>query len=74
MPLPAQNRRALLRQAKALSAQGKRVTIMTPSPRDLAVMGVNLMDPRRRQAVLEASFLTSADSLARLDVARPRAA
>ena len=37
--------RLLLRQAKALSAEGKRVTIVTPGPRDLAVMGANLMDP-----------------------------
>ena len=35
----------LLRQAKALGAQGKRVTVVTPGPRDLAVMGANLMDP-----------------------------
>ena len=62
--------RALLRQAKALSAQGKRVTIVTPGPRDLAAMGANLMDPRRRQAVLEVSLRTSADSLARLDRVR----
>jgi NTE family protein len=62
--------RVLLSQAKMLSAQGKRVTIVTPGPRDLAVMGANLMDPRRRQAVLEVSLGTSADSLARLDRAR----
>ena len=43
-----------------LGAQGKRVTVVTPGPRDLAVMGANLMDPRRRQAVLEASLLSSA--------------
>ncbi len=64
----------LLRQAKALSAEGKRVTIVTPGPRDLAVMGANLMDPRRRQDVLEVSLRTSADSLATLDRVRPRAA
>ena len=50
----------LLRQARALGAQGKRVTVVTPGPRDLAVMGANLMDPRRRQAVLEASLASSA--------------
>lgn len=66
--------RALLRQAKALRAQGKQVTIMTPGPRDLAAMGANLMDPRRREAVLEASFRTSADALARLGHAHSRAA
>jgi hypothetical protein len=42
-------------------------------------MGANLMDPRRRQAVLEVSLRTSAertsaDSLARLDRVSPRAA
>jgi NTE family protein len=66
--------RILLRQAKALSAEGKQVIIMTPGPRDLAVMGANLMDPRRRQDVLEVSLRTSADSLARLDRVSPRAA
>jgi NTE family protein len=64
----------LVRQAKALSAEGKRVTIVTPGPRDLAVMGANLMDSRRRQGVLEVSLRTSADSLATLDRVRPRAA
>ena len=64
----------LLRQAKALSAEGKRVTIVTPGPRDLAVMGANLMDPRRRQDVLEVSLRTSADSLATLGRVSPRAA
>jgi hypothetical protein len=37
-------------------------------------MGANLMDPRRRQSVLEVSFRTSADSLAGLDRVSPRAA
>jgi NTE family protein len=66
--------RVLLRQAKALSAEGKRVTIVTPGRRDLAVMGANLMDPRRRQDVLEVSLRTSADSLATLERVTPRAA
>jgi NTE family protein len=64
----------LVRQAKALAARGKRVTVLTPGPRDLAAMGINLMDPRRRQDVLDLSFRTSADALARLDGAAPRAA
>ena len=64
----------LVRQAKALAARGKRVTVLTPGPRDLTAMGINLMDPRRRQDVLELSFRTSADALARLDRAAPRAA
>ena len=58
--------RALIRQAKMLRAEGKRVTIMTPGPSDLAVMGANLMDGSRRQAVLEQSLRTSAGALARV--------
>ena len=66
--------RGLLRQAKALGAEGKRVTVLTPGPRDLAAMGINLMDPRRREAVLELSLRTSADALGRLGGAVSRAA
>ena len=66
--------RILLRQAKALSAEGKQVTILTPGPRDLAVMGANLMDPRRRQDVLEVALRTSAHALAKLDRVSMRAA
>ena len=65
---------AVIRQARTLAARGKRVTVLTPGPRDLAAMGINLMDPRRRQAVLELSFRTSAEALAALDRAAPRAA
>jgi NTE family protein len=65
---------ALVRQARALATRGKRVTVLTPGPRDLAAMGINLMDSRRRQAVLELSFRTSADALAGLDGAASRAA
>ena len=55
----------VLRQARALAAQGKRVTVLTPGPRDLAAMGINLMDPRRREAVLETSLRTCAEALGR---------
>ncbi len=64
----------VLRQARALGAQGKRVTVLTPGPRDLAAMGINLMDPRRREAVLDLSIRTSAEALRGLDRAVPRAA
>lgn len=40
-------------------ATGARVTVLTPGPADLSVMGGNLMDPRRREAVLERSLDTS---------------
>jgi NTE family protein len=66
--------RALLREARALRSAGIKVTVLTPGPGDLAVMGVNLMDPRRRQAVLETSLHTSAAALARLDEGQPRVA
>lgn len=56
--------RALIRQARLLRAEGKHVTILTPGASDLAVMGVNLMDGSRRQAVLEQSLRTSAGALA----------
>jgi NTE family protein len=52
--------RAVVQQARVLAAQGKRVTVLTPGPEDLAAIGANLMDGRRREAVLEASLRTSA--------------
>jgi NTE family protein len=55
---------ALTRQARVLAAQGKRVTVLTPGAEDLAAMGANLMDGRRREAVLETSLRTSARSFA----------
>ncbi|HEX9065053.1 MAG TPA: patatin-like phospholipase family protein [Streptosporangiaceae bacterium] len=54
---------ALMREVKALRAGGIKVTVVTPGPEDLAVMGVNLMDPRRRQTVLETSLRTSTSVL-----------
>jgi NTE family protein len=47
---------ALQRDVRALRARGVKVTVLTPGPEDLGVMGVNLMDPRRRTAVLETSL------------------
>ena len=58
---------ALMREANALRSRGIRVTVITPGPEDLAVMGVNLMDPRRRTAVLDTSLRTSAAALARME-------
>jgi len=65
--------RALIRQAKLLRAEGKHVMIMTPGASDLAVMGANLMDGSRRQAVLEQSLRTSEGALARLGLQAPAA-
>ena len=58
---------ALMREANALRSLGIRVTVITPGPEDLAVMGVNLMDPRRRTAVLDTSLRTSTAALARME-------
>lgn len=65
---------ALVHQAKRLAAQGKQVTIVTPGSRDLAAIGANPMDPRRRQAVLETSLRTTAAALNRPDGAARHAA
>jgi len=54
----------LLREVRALRAAGIAVTVVTPGPEDLAVMGVNLMDPRRRRQVFETSLATSAAAVA----------
>lgn len=54
---------SLMREVRALRASGTRVTVVTPGPEDLAAMGVNLMDPRRRKAVLDTSLRTSTGSL-----------
>ena len=57
--------RALLRDAGRLRDRGITVTVLTPGAEDLAVMGVNPMDPRRGRAVLETSLRTSPGALAR---------
>lgn len=51
--------RWLDREAATVRATGTRVTVLTPGPADLRAMGGNLMNPRRRQVVLERSLETS---------------
>jgi NTE family protein len=51
---------ALLREVRALRQRGIQVHVVTPGPEDLTAMGANLMDVRRREAVLETSLRTSA--------------
>jgi len=65
---------ALLREVRALRSAGIGVTVLTPGPGDLAVMGANLMDPRRRRAVLETSLMTSPAALAGTPLDRPAVA
>ena len=60
-------RRAITRtihaDAGALRARGVRVIVLAPQPADLAVMGVNLMDPQRRTDVLDTARGTAAVQL-----------
>jgi hypothetical protein len=48
--------------------------VLTPGPDDLAVMGVNPMDPRRRRAVLETSLHSCAHALASREEGQPQVA
>jgi NTE family protein len=52
------------REERKVRATGASVTVLTPGPEDLAVMGANLMNPGPRQLVLETSLRTSAAALA----------
>lgn len=62
----------LMREARKVEATGARVTVLAPGTEDLAAIGVNLMDPARRQLVLETSLHTSPRALR--EVYRTRAA
>ena len=50
-------------EVKKVARAGTRVTLLGPGPADLAAIGANLMDPRRRARVLETSLRTSAAAL-----------
>ena len=56
--------RSFVRELRAVKATGTRVTVLTPGPDDLRAMGANLMDPRRRERVLETSVATARATLA----------
>jgi NTE family protein len=67
--------RGIVADVTSLQAAGVRTVLVTPGPEDLAVIGANLMNPRRRTQVLETSMRTSAVRLRTLLAARvPRAA
>ncbi len=53
-----------LKEVAQLHDAGTQVTVLGPGPEDLAAMGGNLMDPRRRVKVLETSMRTSFAALA----------
>jgi NTE family protein len=57
--------RRLMREAEKVRASGTHVTMLGPGPEDLVAIGANLMDPARRQSVLETSLRTSAAALRR---------
>jgi NTE family protein len=50
-------------EIKKVAASGTKVTFLGPGAEDLAGIGANLMDPRRRAQVLETSLRTSAAAL-----------
>jgi len=55
--------RRLVGEVKKVAATGTRVTLLGPGAEDLAAIGANLMDPKRRVQVLETSLRTSAAAL-----------
>jgi NTE family protein len=52
--------RRVLAEVDAARAGGTSVELLTPGPEDLGVIGANLMDPRRRVAVVESALRTTA--------------
>ncbi|MDQ6649821.1 MAG: patatin-like phospholipase family protein [Actinomycetota bacterium] len=56
--------RRLLNESAKVRAAGTAVTLLGPTEEDLEAIGANLMDPRRRQRVLETSLRTTAAALA----------
>ncbi|MEP7019895.1 MAG: patatin-like phospholipase family protein [Pseudonocardiales bacterium] len=57
--------KAILADAVSLRAEGMRVCVVTPEPADLAVIGLNLMNPSRRTEVFETAKVTAAAQLTR---------
>jgi NTE family protein len=57
----------VLREAGTVRRRGSSVTVLGPGREDLEAIGVNLMDHRRRAAVLEVSLRTSAAALSDTD-------
>ncbi|MFL6162782.1 MAG: patatin-like phospholipase family protein [Jatrophihabitantaceae bacterium] len=55
--------RGILRDVNRLRQHGARVTMLTPGAEDLATMGANLMNPRRRLLVLHTAMRTAASEL-----------
>ena len=64
--------RGIVADIESVRATGARVMLVTPGPEDLAVIGANLMNPRRRTQVLETAMRTAAVQLRVQLAARPR--
>jgi NTE family protein len=56
--------RQVLREASKVRRRGTAVTLLGPGREDLEAIGINLMDHRRRSAVLDTSLRTTAAALA----------
>jgi NTE family protein len=52
--------RGIMADVERLRSAGVRLVVLTPGPEDLEVMGANLMNPRRREAVLHTALRTAA--------------
>lgn len=57
--------KGILADVARLRAAGTRVSVVTPDADDLALIGVNMMDPRRRTELLESARITAARQLRR---------
>jgi NTE family protein len=55
--------RRVIGEVKKVAATGTKVTLLGPGAEDLAGIGANLMDPSRREQVLETSLRTSREAL-----------
>lgn len=55
--------RRVVAEARKVEAAGTRVTLLGPGAEDLVAIGSNMMDPRRRERVLETSVRTSRAAL-----------
>lgn len=65
--------RGIVADVEQLRGEGMRVVVVTPGPEDLAVIGSNLMNPRRRAEVLRTAMRTTPMTL-RQQLARQRSA
>jgi NTE family protein len=65
---------ALVRELRKVRTTGTRVSLLTPGPEDLTAIGPNMMDPARRQQVLETSLRTAPHALEAVARRQPRAA